>query len=182
MSKARNSQFAKGSGCFTCKQCGKRTRNVMDNGDCELCPVCYEKGSCGNSLSDSGYQGDAWSMFDECKTIEEVHDLLEAELRKLRVPPGLPTSVTIIGRNWWRKSAGGNYCTAEIIVNGVTLHKTAPNGGSGEFYIQIATNWLSANGYMPGREKNEPGWAYFRDRMKIPYTTTASDVSRERDL
>lgn len=64
--------------------CGKRTRDVNGgNGSVELCELCDEKAMAGNSLSDSGYKGDAWSVFDDCKTVDEVMDLLTAELEKL---------------------------------------------------------------------------------------------------
>jgi hypothetical protein len=78
-------RFARGSGCFTCTGCGKLTRQtgVQDLGS-ELCPLCYEKCACGNTLSDDGYPGDAWSVFDNCQSIKEVYALLEGELAKLR--------------------------------------------------------------------------------------------------
>lgn len=49
-------RFVKGSGCYTCKDCGKKTRSV-GNGDNEhigLCVRCYDKAGDENSVSD-GY-------------------------------------------------------------------------------------------------------------------------------
>lgn len=65
------SKFQRGSGCFTCKSCGKMTRDTDDNGSwCRVCPLCYEKGSWGNHLSDNGI-GD-WADLESCATVEEV--------------------------------------------------------------------------------------------------------------
>lgn len=63
-------QFQRGSGCFTCRSCKKRTRDVADNGSCLLCPLCFERSSCENSLSDNGWgsHGD----LDHCTTVEQV--------------------------------------------------------------------------------------------------------------
>lgn len=75
-------RFGRG-GCFTCRSCGKRTRDTGENGEVELCPLCNAKALNGNSLSDSGYRGDAWAVFDSCRTPAECDELLTAELDKL---------------------------------------------------------------------------------------------------
>ncbi len=74
-------RFAKGSACFTCRDCGKRTRDTGGgNGGVELCPVCYAKAGAENTLQDtSGFKGDAYAAFANCKTVAEVDDRL-AEL------------------------------------------------------------------------------------------------------
>ncbi len=95
-------------------------------------------------------------------------------------------SITIIGRNWWRRGAGGNYTTATVVVNGVQVAYVGPQGGSSEYYKQMAQEWLLANNYLPGCETAdgrppEPLWRYC-ERMKIEYVYSASDVARERDL
>lgn len=81
------SRFQRGSGCFTCKLCAKRTRDTGDNGSCELCPLCFSKSECGNSLSDSGYNelklGNAYAVFADCRTPWECENLLTIELQKL---------------------------------------------------------------------------------------------------
>ena len=67
-----HNRFAKGSGCFSCRCCGKKTRNTGDNGGCGLCPLCFEISSCENTLSDNG-----WGTFGDlahCKTIDEVYE------------------------------------------------------------------------------------------------------------
>jgi hypothetical protein len=48
-------RFKRGSGCFTCSDCGRRTRATDhgDNAHCELCPDCYEVAGILNSISDN---------------------------------------------------------------------------------------------------------------------------------
>ncbi len=81
---ARLNGFKRGSGCFTCHVCKKLTRDVnRGNGGLGLCPLCQAKSECGNSLSDHGFPGDAWGVFDDCKSCHECDLLLTAELEKL---------------------------------------------------------------------------------------------------
>lgn len=49
--KRQNSRFRKGTGCFTCADCGKQTRET-GVGNKILCPVCYEKSGWENTHSD----------------------------------------------------------------------------------------------------------------------------------
>lgn len=52
---ARNSQFKKGSAVYECRVCGKFTRDTGgDNGDAQLCALCYDLAGEENSLSDTG--------------------------------------------------------------------------------------------------------------------------------
>ena len=52
MNKNHN-KFKKGSGCFTCQACGKRTRSTnLDHADYEMCEFCFEEALLENSLSD----------------------------------------------------------------------------------------------------------------------------------
>lgn len=111
---------------------------------------------------------------------------MTTETKVKRVRRKKTRSITIIGRNWWRKGAGGNYTTATILVNGEHVAYVGPQGGSGEYYRQLAQQWLTANGYTPGLEEHangscEPLWRYC-ERMKIALNQSASDVARERDL
>ena len=73
---SRTDRFRAGTGCYTCQSCGKLTRCTGDNGVLGVCPVCYEKGACGNSLSDGGFAEasglDPWEVLEECKTVKEV--------------------------------------------------------------------------------------------------------------
>jgi hypothetical protein len=83
MNAKRRDRFQRGSGCFRCRGCGKQTRDVNGNASAELCPLCDAQALNGNSLSDAGFPGDAWAVFDACKTPEECDRLLTSELEKL---------------------------------------------------------------------------------------------------
>jgi len=96
-------------------------------------------------------------------------------------------SVMIIGRRWFRKSAGNTYHTAKVYVDGREVARVPEQYGYGDHFITTALDALEKAGFMPGREHHangsaEPGWIYFRDDRKIEYTTEVTDVSRERDL
>ena len=60
---AKGNRFQKGSGCFTCVSCGKRTRatGTRDHEFCKLCLVCFENAGIENSHSDEGHEGDVSS-------------------------------------------------------------------------------------------------------------------------
>ena len=46
--KASRKHFKRGSGCFTCRCCGKQTRDTgNDEGSCLLCLACYESAARG---------------------------------------------------------------------------------------------------------------------------------------
>lgn len=94
-------------------------------------------------------------------------------------------TLTIIGRRWFRRGPGGTYHTAQIIVNGRTVHKTEEAYGYGEGYEQSAWDWLEANGYALRRRYGNGGseapWQYCQDRG-ITYERQAIDVPREKDL
>lgn len=73
----KNNRFGRG-GCFTCKKCGKRTRDTGENAAVGMCPLCDEICLCENALSDNGWgeHGD----LDHCKTLAEVR----AEFTRLK--------------------------------------------------------------------------------------------------
>jgi hypothetical protein len=70
MIQKKNNRFGRG-GCFTCKRCGKRTRDTGENASVQMCPLCDNICLYENSLSDNGWgkHGD----LEECKTVAEVH-------------------------------------------------------------------------------------------------------------
>ncbi len=93
----------------------------------------------------------------------------------------------IIGHRWFQKTYGNTYNTAQIIVDGETVHKTQMQYGYGEHYLDIAADWLEANGYMPERRHyanggSEPMWQYFRDDRGVKYLYQTIDVQRKKDL
>lgn len=53
-----HSRFQRGSGCYTCRLCGKQTRDTgHDEASCQLCRRCYEFASWENTHSDE-HDGD----------------------------------------------------------------------------------------------------------------------------
>lgn len=54
------SRFQKGSGCYTCRSCGKRTRSTGrgDNEHVGLCAACYDDAGDENAHNDAGHEGD----------------------------------------------------------------------------------------------------------------------------
>lgn len=51
---ARHSHFQRGQGAFKCNNCGRSTRDTGDNGQCHLCPECFELAGYENVLMDGG--------------------------------------------------------------------------------------------------------------------------------
>ena len=69
---ASNKYFKKGSGCFTCQDCGKLTRNTgysHSNMDDEFCIDCIKEGEAQNHRSDTGCKG-----CEYCNFLDEVKD------------------------------------------------------------------------------------------------------------
>lgn len=92
-------------------------------------------------------------------------------------------SITIIGRRWFRRGPGTTYHTAEIVLNGETVHKTPKQYGYGDQYADTAFRWLLSQGIIPPPEHPyESHWRHIRDNLGIPYSYRAIDVARERDL
>jgi hypothetical protein len=59
---SKNSRFQKGSGCYVCIGCQKKTRSTGngDNEHCRLCETCYEKAGDENALSDGDMTKEAF--------------------------------------------------------------------------------------------------------------------------
>lgn len=95
-------------------------------------------------------------------------------------------SITIIGRKWFQKSYGNTYHTAQIMVNGVTVHKTKRHYGYEDQYVETATEWLEKNSYIPKRERKNGGhktlWRICKDDLNIPFEYYAIAVNRQKDL
>lgn len=99
----------------------------------------------------------------------------------------LPRSITIIGRRWFQRTYGSTYHTAEIIIDGVTVHKTPKEYGYGSAYEDTAARWLDKSRLVPPRPQRAngstaPAWQHYRDSLGIVYNATALDVRREKDL
>lgn len=93
-------------------------------------------------------------------------------------------SLRIEGRRWYRRGAGGTYCTATIYINGELVHATPYQGGSGDHYMTLAKDWLWRNGYLEGllKDERDPLWTIRDNHPEIDFHYTVYDVSRQRDL
>lgn len=113
---------------------------------------------------------------------------LRADRKAQDVPP-IPKpvkSITVIGRRWFQRTYGNTYHTAEILIDGVTVHKTARAYGYGSQYEDSAAAWLEAQGVIKRKAYanggHSPLWQVIRDEMGLNWQSTALDVARERDL
>ena len=79
----KQSRFRRGSSTYICRECGKRTRNVEGEESVELCLLCDTKAMAENVLVDHGFQGDAWAVFRDCTTREQVYDFQTREMEKM---------------------------------------------------------------------------------------------------
>ena len=69
----RPSGFEKGSGCYTCQCCGRKTRSTGngDNEHVKLCAECYEMGGIENSIADGNYDNEDHRE----RLIDEIREL-----------------------------------------------------------------------------------------------------------
>lgn len=72
----KSSGFQKGSGCYKCNCCGRKTRATgnNDNEHVGLCYECYEMGGIENSISDGHYDDEAGkeSLIGELKYLASI--------------------------------------------------------------------------------------------------------------
>lgn len=97
-----------------------------------------------------------------------------------------PQEIKIYGRRWFRRTYGGTYFRVYIYVDGELVHESPLHSGYGDYYLEVATQWLEDEGYIPPRPESRngsrpPGWAWIRDTLKIPFQYSAVDVKRQKD-
>ena len=85
-------------------------------------------------------------------------------------------SLHIEGRRWFRKTYGNTYTSCRVWIDGVP-HYIGPTSGYGEYYLQMAAEYLAAHGYLRGDSKGT--WQAV-EALKGTYSVI--DVARERDL
>ena len=89
-------------------------------------------------------------------------------------------SLTVIGRRWFSSRCGNTYHTVQILVDGVTVHKSPVTYGYGSQYHTTAAAWLKKHGYIP--DDGRSLWGYFRDHLGLNYESSCSNVARKKDL
>jgi len=115
----------------------------------------------------------------EILALDDPTTMLNQEVERRSEPI---KKLEIRGRRWWRRGAGGMYCTASIYINDKLVHTTPMQGGSGDHYLTLAMDWLRRQGYLEGLlDERDPIW-YLRDKRGIDLQYGAVDVRRERDL
>jgi hypothetical protein len=87
----------------------------------------------------------------------------------------------VYGRRWFRRGAGGVYCTARIYINDKLVHTTPEMYGYGDHYLTLAADWLERNGYINRQHPSEPLWQTAQ-KMGFKFDRSVEDVRRERDL
>lgn len=126
--------------------------------------------------------------FDTEQTLspEQLKNLAHAGARFIEIPefeikPATRT-LRIVGRRWFQKTYGNTYHTAEIILDGKTIHKTPISYGYGDQYLTSAVEWLQSVGLLPDNITGHIGTRYLRDESGYEFTYDVQDVPRQRDL
>ena len=115
----------------------------------------------------------------EILALDDPTTMLNQEVERRSEPI---KKLEVRGRRWWRRGAGGMYCTASIYINDKLVHTTPMQGGSGDHYLTLAMDWLRRQGYLEGLlDERDPIWL-LRDKHGIDLQYGAVDVRRERDL
>ena len=72
-------KFQRGSGCYECQSCGRKTRATgnNDNEHVRMCVQCYDIGEIENLIADGMYEDET-----ELKELEQQIKDLEAEIVK----------------------------------------------------------------------------------------------------
>lgn len=90
--------------------------------------------------------------------------------------------VHVVGRRWYRRGAGGVYCTVDIYIDG-EKKTTLPMGyGYGDHYQTRAMDWMKHSGYIPPAFMDAHALWYIAPKMGFKYTHQVYDVKRQRDL
>jgi hypothetical protein len=93
--------------------------------------------------------------------------------------------IEIHGKRWFQKTYGNTYFTAKIFVNDELVYEMPMQYGYGDHYIDMATQWLSDNGYIE-RDDGEHGFHQpiwrIAQRDGFVYKYYVQDVARQKDL
>lgn len=113
-------------------------------------------------------------------------DDLNFDVKKFVTSRPEPKEIKIYGRRWFRRTYGGTYFRFYIYVDGDLVHESELHSGYGDYYLEVATQWLEDEGYIPKRPQysnggKPTGWQWIRDELKIPLHYSAIDVKRQKD-
>ena len=103
-------------------------------------------------------------------------------------PAGLGTlpaealKLHIIGRRWFQKSYGNTYHTAQIIIDGKTVHRTPQAYGYGDHYLQSAVDWLKQSGHLPADGEHISNTRFLHEESGFDFTYECHDVQRQKDM
>ena len=97
-----------------------------------------------------------------------------------------PRIIHINGKRWFDRRNGNTYHSVKAWADGALVFDCPFAYGYEEAYQETATDWLTANGYLEGREEyrngcHEPFWQY-AERKGIKYAFDVADVGRKADL
>ena len=90
--------------------------------------------------------------------------------------------VHVVGRRWYRRGAGGVYCTVDIYIDGEKKASLPMGYGYGDHYQTRALDWMKENGYIPPAFAGAHALWYLAPKMGFKYTHEVYDVKRQRDL
>lgn len=89
-------------------------------------------------------------------------------------------SITIIGKRWFNRRTGNTYHSAQILIDGQTIHIIDYAYGYDQAYLDNAVNWLKTN-HLIKIDEHEPIWNYCK-KNNIKFEYSVSNVQRKSDL
>ena|ERR1039458_3596242 len=84
-------------------------------------------------------------------------------------------SLNIEAREWYDRQNGNSYFSARIWVDGEIVHTLPFQYGYGDYFQQRATEWLTENDYLDGREPHEH-MSTFAARLGFDFYTSKTDA------
>jgi hypothetical protein len=161
-------RFQTGSGCYTCKICGKQTRETGEGeSGCKMCLRCYTASLLENDLSDGGVLKDPFGRLTDNADLRTDHDVAEYYDRicKAAERPFKPLdNVKTTADTCYNLSSPGEWIPAK--ASGVECVVLDPNGNPprkgqpqwsgepshvpaiGDFVV--IRGWKSVEGYVTG--------------------------------
>lgn len=126
----------------------------------------------------------AWLEYAGDLGIEGPASLVFADFCKSNATkdPRLPKSVVVLGRRWFRKSAGNSYTSFIVLVDGKqVITRDAFSAYGDEYEWEALDELLQAYPEWSARWGRESPWAYF-NRVGINYWASCMQVPRRKDL